>query len=381
MFSYIILLATTAFSSQLSRRNVLRKILFIVPSLLIVGFKYEVGFDWNVYTEQFYTFSQIDFEQFRNNFFSYVILYQHEPMFVLLSYIGAKTLGTFEFLYCLLFIFFIYTTSRIGKVIGANIIAAFFVIHLFLLFTLEFSTLRQMVSLSILNLGIAMILEGNKVRGVAFLLLAPFFQFSSVIFVFFFLVTLATRRLLRIIIIFAFVCALVINVVGIEKLLSVFSSKIPSIFQTKLIYYMQNKLMDFSLLEALFAINLYLLLGYFLFLNRKNVNGNIALLSSFLILLIALAIAGFEFKTLRNRMLYEIIPISALMLFSTQSRQPVFLKPAIITMGVFFFTTSIIKPTSFMFVPYQNYIWFQILDLQSDGEARQAKLKLMLGNK
>ncbi len=381
MFAYIALLATTAWAGILSPRNAMRKILFFAPTFLIVGFKYDIGFDWHVYTEQFETFSQVPPGQFFDDFFVYVGLYAHEPLFVLLSYIGAQTLSIYELFYCVLFLFFVFSTMRLGKVVGTNTPAAFFVIHLFLLFTLEFSTLRQMVALSVLNLGIAFSLEGRRGKGLIFLVLAPLFQVSTAIFVLLFFLTRATRRLARIALVLALGGALVINSVGIAQFASVFSSLLPDIYVAKLTYYTEVRQYDFSMLEALFAIILYLVLGYFLFLNQKSDNHAVKLLSTFLLFLIAIALAGFVITTIRNRMLYEILTVSALLLFSKQTRKPVFIKPAVIALGHFFFAVSLTKPTSFMYVPYQNYLWFQIWGLESDGLDRQSQLESILRNR
>lgn len=380
MFAYIFLLTTTACASVLSPHNAIRKVLFFVPTFLIVGFKYEVGFDWNVYTQQFQTFAQVRPGQFFDNFFFYVGLYKHEPLFVLLSYIGAQTLGIYELFYCVLFLFFFYSTVRLGKVFGTNAAAAFFVIHLFLLFTLEFSTLRQMISLSVLNLGIAFSLEGRRAKGVVFLVLAPFFHGSAAIFALVFLLTGAVGYAARISLVFALGGVLLINSVGIAQFASLFSIILPEIYEAKMTYYTEVKEYNFNLLEALFAITLYLVLGYFLFLNQKSDSRAIKLLSTFLLFLIAIALAGFTIPTIRNRMLYEILTVSALLLFSKQTRKPVFIKPAVIALGLFFFTVSLTKPTSFMYVPYQNYLWFQIWGLDSDGPNRQSQLTSILQN-
>ncbi|WP_417809963.1 EpsG family protein [Thioclava sp.] len=378
MTAYLFLLSTTAWASILSPGNVVRKVLFFVPTLLIVGFKYEIGFDWHVYARQFQHFSEIPPGEFFENFFIYVGIYQHEPLYVLFSYMGAHILGIYEVFYCALFLLFVYSTARLGKLIDTNTVAAFFVIHLFLLFTLEFSTLRQMVSLSILNLGISFTLEGRKIRGFAFLILSPFFQGSSAIFAIIFLLVGSTRRLMRVLLAFALIVAIAINAIGFTALASLLSGIVPGFLATKLTYYTEVRQFDFNMLETLFAISVYLVLGYFLFVNQKNQNSIVRDLSTFLLVLIAIAIAGFAITTMRNRMLYEIITVAALLLFSPHTKNPIFIRTTVIILGFIFFAASLTKATSFMYVPYQNYLWFQIWELKSDGPDRQDRLNSIL---
>lgn len=381
MTAYFILLATTAWASFLSNRNVLRNILFLAPTIFIVGFKYEVGFDWHVYVDQFQKFSEIAPGDFFPHFFAFVGFYQQEPFFILLSYVGARILGVYELFYCALFLFFMYSTARLGRLLGSNIAAAFFFIHLFLLFTLEFSTLRQMVSLSVLNLGICFSLEGRGIRGLALLLLSPFFQASSAVFVILFLLVRSKGSVVRVSLTFVLLAALAINAVGFHVLAPLISGVVPDFVASKLTYYAEVRRFDFHLLESLFAITLYFFLAFFLFYNWRSKNRAVKCLSTFSLLLIVIAIAAFAITTVRNRMLYEVITIGSLLIFSPHTRKPLFIRHVLIALGIVFFVASLLKPNSFMYVPYQNYLWFQVLGLDSDGRDRQDRLNAIIRNR
>ncbi len=380
MLAYFILLATTAWAGAMSSRNTIRYAIFYVPTVLIVGLKYEVGFDWNVYSSQFAAFSQIPLDRFFYYFTDYVTLYAHEPLFILLSYLGSQLFGTFELFYCVCYLFFIFSITRLGRVLESNYIAAFAIIHLFLLFTLEFSTLRQLIALSLVNLGIAFSIERQRWKGIVFFTIAPFFQGSAAIYVFVFLILISTKQYSKIILSAGFLLAILVSAIGISDFARLFSFALPLSLSAKLEYYTQIREYNFSIAEYLFSITLYLILILFGIKNRKSQNGNIRLLSNFLLFLVAISLAGFAIPTLRNRMLYEIVTIASLLLFANEASKKAVFRLAIIPMGIFFFAVSLTKQTSFMFVPYQNYVWHLMWGLESDGWDRQDRLKWLLRN-
>ncbi len=378
MLIYVVLLAATAWASLLSRRNVMAKVLFFVPTMFIVGFKYEVGFDWSVYTWQFKNFSEMDFSYFLSNLFNYSNLYQHEPLFIALSYFSSQFLFKYEIFYFISYSFFVFSIVKLSNLLNSNYMASFFIIHLFLLFTLEFSTLRQMISLSFLNIGIFYYLSDRKNKGIFLMIMAPFFQGSTAIFVSVLFFSESTVRIKKIVVTILFLIAVSVKFIGLAKISSYFSGVLPGIYDTKLNYYTQIKIYNFNIFEIIFSSTLYLFIGYFLYKNFNNENYEIRFLSLFLFYLIVLAFVGFSINTIRNRMLYEIIPLASIILFSSKSKNSNFMKPAIISLGIFFFSISLVKPTSFMYVPYQNYIWYNIWEIESNGLKRQSMLNAYL---
>ena len=381
MLAYFTLLATTAWAGEISHRNVLRYIIFFIPNILIVGFKYEVGFDWFVYTEHFSTFYDMPADTFFRDFWSIVAVYAQEPLYILLSFLGAKTLGSYEIYCCIWFIFFVYSIARLARILSADYVSSFLIIHFFLLFTLEFSTLRQMIALSTFNLGLALTLEGRKLPGLIFLAIAPFIQASTTIFIFVLLIMRATRRVSKLILAVSVISALMVSAIGVDKLAQIFSFIAPALVSQKLTYYAEVREYQFNILEVLFSLKTFSAFALLSQKGRRHDDANLRFLSTFTMYLIFIAIAGFAIATIRNRMLYEIVIIGSLIISSRKMSGIFKIRASILAMGAFFFFVSVVKSTSFMYVPYQNYIWHKMWDLRSDGPERQDRLNWMLRNK
>ena len=382
MAAYVFLFLATLLAAGMRRRNPFRPIVFGLTTLYIVGLKYEVGFDWYVYSEQFRIFSDMSFSEFFGNISYQVAYHAQEPLFLVLSFLSAKTLGVYEIFQCVAYGFFVWSVFFLGRSVGrVNVIAAFIPIHLFLLFTLEFSTLRQMIALALFHISLGLFLSGKSRKSYVFAALAPFIQASSAIFALVTYWTAATSRMAKIWLLAGGLAVVIVNVVGFGAILSNFGGFFPRVLADKIYYYTEVREYGFSIAEQAFSVVFYIAAIVFSSKNRRHVSPRIRFVSTLVLYLSILALAGFAIPTLRNRMLYEIVVLVSLLMFT---RGIIFRKTArmvLIPMGILFFAVSLTKQTSFAFVPYQNYVWYQVTGQESDGYARQQRILDIVRNR
>ncbi len=378
MFPYIALIFVTWASSLLSRKNIFRYLLFFVPTLLIVGFRYEVGFDWPVYSSQFYQFQNIPFLDFLSQIFIFSALYSHEPLFLLTSYFMARVFPDFEYFQFIAYLFFLFSVFRLGKVLGSrNIIAAMVPIHLFLLFTLEFSTLRQSIAISFYNLGLAFFLANKNAKGVWLFVAAVASQSSTAIYVLVQLWTTSAKRWSKLAIVACLVLAVFLSAGGLEWIPV---NMLPGFLGQKLNYYFYERGYNYSLAEQAFFLALFLAISYVLYRSRPALDRRVRFLANLVIFLCLFAIMAFWVNTIRNRIMYEVIIVSSLIAYGPHFRLQKLLRLLLLGAGLLFFSVSLTKQSSFVYVPYQNFIWYKLNGLQSNGLDRQDRLRQRLIN-
>ena len=376
MVAYIVLLLSTALASAISRKNVMRHLVFWPPTIFIVGLKFEVGFDWHVYSERFYDFKAMGLADFVNNFWYIFAVSAQEPVFLIISFVSAKLFISYEIFQCAFYIFFVWSVFRLGNSIGkTNVVAAFCIIHLFVLFTLEMSTLRQMISLSIFHIALSLILKGRTGKSLKFSLLAPFVQASSLMYIIPAYWVGATKRKAKIWIFIAGLAVVVVNAIGFSQVLSAMGGVFPNILASKIEYYANIRTNGFSLSERAFFLVFYIIAIALGWKNRRNSSPQIRYVATLVVYLSILALVGFSIQTFRNRLLYEIVILVSLMLFTKGVRFRSVARMALIPMGLVFFAMSLSQTSSLVYVPYQNYIWYQFMGKESDGYQRQQILR------
>ena len=373
MLPYIALIFTTWAASLLSRKNIFRYLLFFIPTALIVGFRYEVGFDWPVYSSQFYQIQNIPFWDFLSQIFILSALYSHEPLFLLTSYSMARVFPDFEYFQFFAYLFFLYSVFRLGKAIGSrNIIAAMVPIHLFLLFTLEFSTLRQSIAISLYNLGLAFFLTNKNAKGIWLFIAAIATQSSTAIYVLVQLWTTSAKRWSKVAIVICLALAVFLSAGGME-IIPV--NMLPGFLGQKLNYYFYERGYNYSLPEQVFFLTLFLTISYILHRTKPALNRQLGFLANLVIFLCLFAIMAFWVNTIRNRIMYEVIIVSSLVAYGPRFKLQRILRLVLLSAGVLFFTVSLTKQSSFVYIPYQNFIWYKLNDLQSNGLDRQDRLR------
>ena len=378
MLPYIALIFSTWASSFLNRKNIFRYLLFFVPTVLIVGFRYEVGFDWPVYSDQFYQFQPVPIRDFFPQIPVLSIFYSHEPLFLIISYFMSQIFPEFEYFQFFAYLVFLFSVFQLGKALGSrNIIAAMLPIHLFLLFTLEFSTLRQSIAISFYNLGLAYILTNRGGRGIWLQIAAIATQSSTAIYFLVQLWTTSVKKWSKLAIIICLLLAVFLSAGGLQ-LLPV--DMLPGFLGQKLNYYFFERGYNYNLSEQMFFLSLFFVIAYILHQSKPALNGQTRFLANLVVFLCIFALMTFWINTIRNRIMYEVIIISSLIAYGPAFRLQRILQLALLSAGVLFFTISLTKKTSFVYIPYQNFIWYKLNGLDSDGLDRQHDLRQLIIN-
>ena len=380
LIPYFALLVFTAFAANLNHSNPFRYIVFIGATISIVGFRYEVGFDWPGYKFQFSELGELGVIDFFSQLPMLVVLYSQEPIYLIISYFSSIALPTYEYMQVGITALFMYSTLKLGKAMGVrNIIAAFIPIHLFLLFTLEFSAVRQIIAMSLFNLGLAFFLENRKKVSIWFYSTALFTQASTSLYLLVQLWTRVSSKWSKVAIILSGVLAIFLASGGLE-LLPV--SMLPGFVGAKLNYYFFARNYQYNTLEQVFYIGVFLAIILILVRAGARMEGRLLFISKMIVFLCLFAFMAFWINTIRNRLMYEIIILTSLLVYGPAFQWQRVLRYILISSGCLFFMISLTKHTSLMYVPYQNYVWYQMNDYKSDGLDRFERLReFMLRNR
>ena len=384
MTAYLAFFLSQVILSLTRRSNYAAIFLFLIINLWFVGLHYEVGFDWVLYKDQFEEFSRLQPGEFYSAFSFFQQFYGHETGFLILSFLAAHILPTFEFYYLAVFAFFLVSIISLARTMASrNLIASFLFIHLFLLFTLEFSTLRQIVAISIFNIGLACFFNRRTYVAYSLMVSAAFFQVSALIYLFAFLASNRSNR--KVLLYTAPVILFAVSLSFVSLLDVPFLTALGSM-GVKLVWYFELREERFSpnVFEQVFFAMLFCLLASWSFYSIRKKPGLSAsnkTVAKMIFVMCLLALAFFGINTIRNRIMYEIVILASLSAFVAETRLRSYLKTVLCGWGVVFLTVSLLKPSSFVYVPYQNYAIYEVFDLESDGQERQERLRHELANR
>jgi hypothetical protein len=354
-------------------------IVFLV-SLFIIGFRYEMGFDWPFYKDIFDQIGIYDVRGFFENFEYFHLISRFETGFLILFYFGARLFKEYELFQAFATLLFFFSFFRLGRAMGTrNIGIALVLCHLFLLFSLEFSTLRQSVAIAFFNLGFAAYLKGKRVPVALYFLLAVTMQVSSVIYIVALLIAIGAPR--NVWLIFLALFFMVLPASMPVFVLSV-ADLLPTAVGNKLVYYITEREYGNSLIEGGISLAFYLSVLFILTfeLRRQKLTavGRRNVLLKFGIVLVVLALLLFPITTLRNRVLYELVPFLSLLAFSETLLRRARLRFVLFGTGTLFFSIALIQTSSFMYVPYRNYLTSIVTGAESDGLDRYDRLRSIL---
>lgn len=160
-----------------SKKRGLRKalILFCVvfPPIIISGFRYGVGIDYNSYVEIFY---QVKASVNFSNIFSFYL----EPLWTLINLISPTSRGVFVISSCIYTITITYAIWRMREKIG-------FCFPLFIsymcFYSLSFNGVRQAIACAIVLLGLSFYKEKKWIY-IGFVILAALFHKSALVMLF-----------------------------------------------------------------------------------------------------------------------------------------------------------------------------------------------------
>jgi len=376
MTPYITLLILTQYAAGLRNSNPYRYFLFFIPTVFIIGFRLEVGFDWAVYKTQFDKLGGYELVEFFDQFKILTALYLQEPFFLIIAYFSARFFPTYELMQVSIYLFFMYSTYRLGKVMGVkNVIGAFVIIHLFLLFTLEFSTIRQVIAVSFFNLGLSFVVRKKKLNTFVLAMAAAFTQASAALYYIIQIWTGATSKWTKIAVAVFGVLAVFFAAGGLQ-LLPV--SMLPGFIGFKLQYYISERNYNYNILEQVFFTGVFAAIVYVLHTSRKRFESYVLFISRLVVFLCLVAFMAFWVNTIRNRLMYEIIILTSLLCYIPPFPRQRLLRLFMIASGILFFAISLTKETSLTYIPYQNYLWSELNHLESDGQRRNERLREIL---
>lgn len=381
MAAYIAFYVSHIMLALTRRANYAAVLLFVVLNVWFVGLRYEIGFDWVIYKDQFGYFSQLSLGDFLSHFGYFQQHFQHEPGFLILAYLSSHVLPTYEFFHLAVFLVFFLSVLFLGRAMGCrNLIAAFLVIHLFLLFTLEFSTVRQNLAIAIFNVGLAFSFRNRKVSAYVVMLTAVLFQLSALIYLAMYLAASGSRLRVWLYMFPLMLLAAFASLIGLSQL--PFINTLGHL-GAKLIWYFDLREVTPNVFEQVFFLALYFIVATWAFVNSKNnpllSKGNKVIIRMIFVMALS-ALIFFGVTIIRNRIMYEMIILVSLAAFMPQARMKSSLRPVLFCWGAIFLMASLVKPASFMYVPYQNYVASEIFNLQSDGPQRQERLTKLIAS-
>lgn len=377
MFPYISLILSTYFAAQLKKSNPFRYIIFFVPTVYFVAFRYEVGFDWTTYKSNFETFQQVGFATVIENIFIYSVLLAQEPLFLLLSAAFANIFASYEVLQATLYLFFVYSVFRLGSALGTrNVIAAFVPIHLFLLFSLEFSTVRQAVAISTFNVGLAFFIKKRKVSGTLIMMVSPLLQGSAMIYILALISASAAGRNVKAGALICLGLLVLMYAVGLD---SIPLEILPGFLAEKFRYYVQERSYNSHIIEITMFMLLFAWLAYLTYNRHESFSDHHKAASQMLFYLCVIAFVGFSVPTIRNRVLYEVVILASLLSFTPKFVPSESIKRLTHVVGIASFSWALLLQPNYVFSPYQNYLWFSVNGYQSTGQERQQRLRYALG--
>jgi hypothetical protein len=368
MLTYLVLIFFTALAATIKFSKPLRYFFFFIPTILIIGFRYEVGFDWHLYKFQFNQFSDISITDFFSQFPVHMATYSHEPFFLITSYLFSQILPEYEYMQIAVYLLFMYSTYKLGKVLRvSNIIASFIPIHFFLLFTLEFSAIRQIIAISFFNIGLAFFLQRKQRKMLGFYIIATLNQFSSLFYIIAQNLATSNSKRKHIFLILSIFVVAFLTLGGLNSLLTLL---LPDFIGSKLNFYLFEREYKPSLVIQIAFLTVWLVTIFVLLKARKKMKKKVLLVTHIILLLCFLAIATLWLAVVHNRLMYELIILISLLVYGPEFSHQKVLRYFILLAGLLFFTFSMKATTSFVFIPYQNYIWFQLNGYESNGYQR-----------
>lgn len=380
--SYVAFLIANTVICFIRKTNPFRIFSFVLLGVFFIGLRLDTGFDWPVYKEEFETLSQTPIQGFWGQVLFYVAIYLQEPVFIALIWLSTLVLPSYELFQLCVFLFFMLSMYRLCKALAyTDIVLAMIIIHLFLLFTLEFSTLRQCIATSLFNIGLAYQLERQHTKGWIFFIVSPLLQSSTVMLIGLYQLAkhFPRRKSYQI----TLVVMGAIASLGFTQIGPLLSS-IP-LLGPKLEYYFYQRQYAQNPLEVTFMITLVLAIIYLLLYRMEplmqriaqvdsNMRYKLILLIKFCTILCAVFLLSFPINTIRNRVFYELVIVLSVMVTVYNCQIYRTLRYCLLAFGLLFFSVSIIKSTAIAYRPYQNLIMHEVFGLKSTGPERQKKL-------
>ncbi len=370
MWIYFLYNTVTYLVVSVSRRRAVGVAVFI-SYVLFVGLRYETGTDWQVYKPNFYALGEsYEFSEF----WSASVDYGQEPGFLLLNSIFSKIFTEFEYFQCFISIVFVASFYYMSKTFGAkNVPMALAVSSSYLWMNLEFSVLRQSLSIAFFNFGVSFFIRRRPIIGTIFFAAGFLVHFSSAIYIATF--AISNLPIKKIYLFFSYV---VITILGIVITLSdAVNALLPDMAKSKVdFYYGRSAFARFIDVDNFFILMIFI---FGLLLVMRDQRGNhhqsepTRILGNFIVGLAVVGISATVAPILRDRISYEFVIILAVYVtlpdfyWHKRSRLLLFLWGFLFSL--YRVTFAIMLP----YEPYQNYLVYSLLEIESSAEDRMRR--------
>ena len=339
-------------------------------SFLFIGLRYETGFDWPTYKIQYEYISRAGFFSFFDLLKTQSLVGSVEPGFVATTFLASRFFSDFEAVAALYTLFFLLSTLKLGQTLGVkNIGMALVLIHLPLLFSLEFSTIRQSLAISAFNLGLAYHLEKRHTLSVVFLSLSPLFQVSGIMYLAVFLMATGTRRISWP----AFIALIsVLYATTSSFILLALASILPPHIGTKLQWYISERIQGGGIVDVGLAMVLLLPTAIILIhvLRKQGLSKDEVTVFRVAGIMSIVALAFVNEQTIRNRYMYEIVILVSLLAFSKTYLVMPYLRVVLLSFGTLMLSVYLLQTSRIAYIPYQNFIIWKVFGLESTGNER-----------
>lgn len=360
---FLVIVGWYAFFSSNSKISI---ILLFVFSALFIGLRFETGFDWPVYKEEFQILRSVDISL--ESIMRYSSYFQHEFGYVALVTLSSKILLDYEQFQLLVYILLFVSLLSVSKALKVRSFSdSFFIIVSFLMFTLMMSTMRQCVAIAMINFGVSFFVREKVFKSLFFALLALSFQISSGIYILvFFAASTLKFKGGRLTFIYAALGAVIVSVA--VNYIPVF--ELPII--NKLNIYVSREFSS-NIYERIFFITINVVALFHSVAMLKRASKKDKFIYRSISIMSAASIALLPITTIRNRIFYENIILYSFVLYNSPYRTNAF-KYLISVLGIVSFASSIVKQSRIAFIPYQNYVVFSVTGEQGDGYSRQQQV-------
>lgn len=369
MITYIVFWILTLAAASVIRKPG-QQLMFLVVVFLFIGFRYETGFDWPVYKDEF-TYLSGDFSLAKVQYFSET--FQQEYGFVLATAVAAHVFPTYEIYQALITAVFLASVVGVCKTFRVNNYALVLSIALtYLLLTLTFSTVRQCLAVAMFNFGISLFVRGRRGPSVALFALAIMMQVSSILYIAGF--AYAVLRPGYIPAVKNVVVLIIVSIVAIGSLpvLMVF---LPAYFVERIIHYEITADISAVSLWQIYFVIVFVLIGTFVLFTRTKsdeIDSKTNILRRLVLALSMMSLCSFFINVVRDRLSYELFLLFAVYLASDGLPRARIARTATAAIGLIFSLLNILSPaTRLVFIPYQNYFVSTLSGDKGDGRHRQ----------
>lgn len=326
--------------------------------VFFVSFRFETGFDWPVY-KMLFSELQSRFTGFNASCFSEN--YNQEILFVGVLGVMSQVFADYEIPQAIFSLFFLASIFLLGRAFRIANIALFVALALsYIILTVGFSTVRQSLAIAAFNFAIVLYLNRRHYACAALLTLCLLFQYSAAMYVFAFLLAVATSRRYRSawFDVGIFVGLASGALVGSAAFLLLAKTGVVVGSERVSFYVQMYSMRGINLWDILFSLVLIGISGHAIFSVLQFDRAEREILASRMMLtLAALALGALLIPVIRERASYEMWVLYSVLLCS---RISALRKLAIC--GAFAFAACYAALVGFrgaallMFHPYQNYL-------------------------